>query len=510
MRATCFGLMLAVVAMAGPVRGQPAATEAEQSADLTAVLDTWRTTRQRAAQVATLYRNSNADGRSKMLPEFLESMETASDVMAETVPILEAAYAQNPNDTAVNEAILTIARISLEMDQTEISYRMGRLLANDTPEPGLVHVVAGQAAFEMGEMDDAQRYLALGQRFAGLSANQKQAISRLLAAAGRRKPIVERERERLAADAQAAEPLPRIKLTTNRGDIVIELFEDDAPNSVASIISLVEKGFYNEKTFFRVEQGFGAVTGSPTNDGKGGPGYETIREESPRGARPHLRGYVSMVPFKPTTNGSQLFIVCRPGNCEQLDSRQDVVGRVVEGMNVVERLRPFDATRTRVDVEPDRILRAEVLSKRGHEYRPASTVEMAEEEVRRALQCYTREDFKGAVESFRRALKYKPGNSGLHFNLAAALISLGDVKDAEKELREAVRIDPRYIKGWQLLISLVAQRGNMEEVIGDLNTALRANPGDKTLLALLAEANQVKAQMQAEKAGEPVLSAPPE
>src|SRR5579871_6273939 len=73
--------------------------------------------------------------------------------------------------------------------------------------------------------------------------------------------------------AVAAEPLPQVLLHTTKGDIVIELYEDEAPNTVANFISLVEKKFYNGLTFHRVIDGFMAQGGDPKGTGTGGPGY---------------------------------------------------------------------------------------------------------------------------------------------------------------------------------------------------------------------------------------------
>ena len=66
---------------------------------------------------------------------------------------------------------------------------------------------------------------------------------------------------------------PQVVLKTSKGDIVIELFEDEAPNTVANFVSLIEKGYYDGLTFHRVIDGFVAQGGCPKGDGTGGPGY---------------------------------------------------------------------------------------------------------------------------------------------------------------------------------------------------------------------------------------------
>jgi cyclophilin family peptidyl-prolyl cis-trans isomerase len=81
------------------------------------------------------------------------------------------------------------------------------------------------------------------------------------------------EEQKIRQAEAKADNLPRVLLRTNKGDIELELFEDQAPNTVAHFISLVEKGFYTGLSFHRVLPGFMAQTGCPKGDGTGGPGY---------------------------------------------------------------------------------------------------------------------------------------------------------------------------------------------------------------------------------------------
>ena len=85
-----------------------------------------------------------------------------------------------------------------------------------------------------------------------------------------------------------------MKMTTSKGALAIELFENEAPNSVANFISLVEKGFYNGTPFHRVIGGFMAQGGDPTGSGTGGPGHVIDCECEATGARKHFLGTLSM------------------------------------------------------------------------------------------------------------------------------------------------------------------------------------------------------------------------
>jgi peptidyl-prolyl cis-trans isomerase B (cyclophilin B) len=153
----------------------------------------------------------------------------------------------------------------------------------------------------------------------------------------------------------AAEPLPRVTLHTNKGEIVLELAEDDAPNTVANFINLAEKGFYDGVTFHRVIADFMIQGGDPTGTGSGGPGYVIADEFSPR--LKHTRGVISMANAGPNTGGSQFFITHVP--CPHLDGKHAVFGRVVEGMDVVDAIR-----------QGDRIEKVTVDRKRDHPYEP--------------------------------------------------------------------------------------------------------------------------------------------
>ena len=174
----------------------------------------------------------------------------------------------------------------------------------------------------------------------------------------------EKEAEIRAAEA-AADDLPRVKLQTNRGDIVIELFENEAPQAVANFLTLVKQGYYDGIVFHRVLPSFMAQGGDPTGTGSGGPGYSIRCECHQPGYRKHFRGSLSMAHAGRNTGGSQFFLTFV--STSYLDGRHTVFGRVVEGIEVAASLKrrdPGDPS----GPAPDRIVKAEVLRDRGHEY----------------------------------------------------------------------------------------------------------------------------------------------
>ena len=127
----------------------------------------------------------------------------------------------------------------------------------------------------------------------------------------------------------------KIKMTTNFGDIVAEMFEDKAPKTTKNFIDLVEKGFYDGLIFHRVIDGFMIQGGDPTGTGMGGPGY-TIDDEFGPGLKHDGEGYFSMANAGPNTGGSQFFITLAP--TEWLNNKHAVFGKVVKGLDVVKKI----------------------------------------------------------------------------------------------------------------------------------------------------------------------------
>jgi peptidyl-prolyl cis-trans isomerase B (cyclophilin B) len=146
-----------------------------------------------------------------------------------------------------------------------------------------------------------------------------------------------------------------VKLTTTRGEVLIELFENEAPNTVANFVELVEKKFYDGLKFHRIIAGFMAQGGCPKGNGSGDAGYR-FRDEVGEKRRTHFRGSLSMANSGPDTNGSQFFITHLPTGW--LDGRHTVFGRVLSGQEAVDVLQPGDV-----------IVKAELVRKRPHDYK---------------------------------------------------------------------------------------------------------------------------------------------
>lgn len=129
----------------------------------------------------------------------------------------------------------------------------------------------------------------------------------------------------------------------NGEQIVIELFEEAAPNTVANFEKLANDKFYDGVIFHRVIPGFVAQGGDPTGTGMGGPGY-TIKCETEGNPHKHVAGSLSMAHAGKDTGGSQFFLVHEPQ--PHLDGVHTVFGQVTDGMDTVLRIRQGDTMKT--------------------------------------------------------------------------------------------------------------------------------------------------------------------
>jgi cyclophilin family peptidyl-prolyl cis-trans isomerase len=168
---------------------------------------------------------------------------------------------------------------------------------------------------------------------------------------------------------KTSEALPRVRIKTERGDIVAELLEDDAPNTVANFIQLAEGGKYDGLTFHRIIKGFMIQGGDPRGDGTGDFGYKFADEIAGRTNNRVATGTLCMANSGPDTNGSQFFIMTGPERPD-LSLRHTVFGKVVEGLAVAEAISAEKSTGGQDSraLKPVKMLKVEVLNKRDHPY----------------------------------------------------------------------------------------------------------------------------------------------
>lgn len=129
-----------------------------------------------------------------------------------------------------------------------------------------------------------------------------------------------------------------ITIETNKGKIVFETYDSDAPKTSKNFVDLANKGFYNGVIFHRVIKGFMIQGGDPTGTGMGGPGYKFEDELNPDTESykmGYVRGTVAMANAGPNTNGSQFFIMHKD---TPLPHNYTIFGHVIEGMDVVDKI----------------------------------------------------------------------------------------------------------------------------------------------------------------------------
>jgi peptidylprolyl isomerase len=150
----------------------------------------------------------------------------------------------------------------------------------------------------------------------------------------------------------------KVKLETNQGDIVIELY-GDMPITTGNFEKLVGEGFYNGVIFHRIIDGFMIQGGDPEGTGMGGPGYEIKDEFTHTGGNKNERGTISMANAGPNTGGSQFFINLI--NNDFLDGKHPVFGIVVEGMDIVDKIAKVQVDGSDRPLEEVKIIKATIL-----------------------------------------------------------------------------------------------------------------------------------------------------
>ncbi len=297
------------------------------------------------------YRDLVAKGR-----EFLERLRTDGMAAFQEAPL---------EDRELTRFLVKMASDDAKHDRFERVTELTSVLIENGSEDGAVFNAAGTAAFAMNDFEKAKEYLTKAEEAGELADNGAKFL-----------PVVDdyikfwaTEQKVRQAEAEA-DDLPRVKMTTNKGELVIELFENEAPQTIGNFVSLVEQGFYDGLTFHRVLPGFMAQGGCPKGDGTGDPGYSIYGECDGDDTRMHFRGSLSMAHSgSPNSGGSQFFLTFVP--TPWLNKQHTVFGRVVEGLDVLEQIQRRDPESASPS-EPDKIIKAEVLRKRpDHKYVPS-------------------------------------------------------------------------------------------------------------------------------------------
>ena len=165
----------------------------------------------------------------------------------------------------------------------------------------------------------------------------------------------------LASTSDAAEKDNLIYMELKTGRVVIETRPDLAPGHVARIKELVKQGFYDGVVFHRVIDGFMAQTGDPQGTGMGGSGKKLKAEFS---KEPHVRGTVSMARAQDPDSADSQFFICF-AKSDFLDGKYTVWGRVVEGMEHIDKVKKGDRNRNGSVSDPDKIVKMRLAADAG-------------------------------------------------------------------------------------------------------------------------------------------------
>lgn len=354
---------------ASPVAAQPVVPETpEFKAATEAFREHIKETREIMVRFNTTLVNVPQD--RQLREQWFEMMKQGVPLFQQMMAAAVTEYQMSPDPTSPLAAMLweTFKRRS-EVDSYEGMLPVGQaLLASGYDEPELQSMLV-RTAYALNELDVVRQQAT---QLASKDAANPQA-ARLL------EDLDEFEQlwtEELAAREQDAQgpPLPRVRIQTTKGNIEVELFENQAPETVANFISLAESGFYEGLIFHRVMEHFMAQTGCPIGDGSGDPGYKIYGETDKPNARNFYRGTLGMALSRdPDSGGSQFFITFLPA--PDLNGKYTAFGRVVEGIEVLGHLVRVDPESSdeakKKPVDPlDEIISMEVLTKRAHEYTP--------------------------------------------------------------------------------------------------------------------------------------------
>ncbi len=367
----CCALLLVAACPVGAQENQPSgAASAEQR--FNELFAQWKALLTRLRAIQLEYKNAPPAERKPLEDEFKEKVAQAEALAPELRASVEAAYVANPANREAADFLGGLAYEANENQEHAEALRLAKLLIDHQYNNEFIYELAGSAAFHLYQFDDAKQWLQLAHDKKRLSPSGES----LLQSIDQEKAHWEAELAlRAAEDKPDNDPkaLPRVELKTTKGTIVIELFEDQAPNTVAHFLHLVESGFYKDKPFHRVlkDAGNGIAQGGALNDdGSGDMGYtipcEVGDESKYPNFRRHFPGSVSMAHAGKDTGCAQFFICLR--RRADLDNKHTVFGRVIQGMDVAANLQQRDPRRSGQPA-PDRILEAKVLRKRDHEYK---------------------------------------------------------------------------------------------------------------------------------------------
>lgn len=350
-------------------------TADELQVELDKTLGEWRHQYARLGQAVMQFRSQKEIEASRWAAQFRDAKKKGEQARKAAGHV--AIHLLEKSTSAPDKDLADLAYNSLDaylfFKEYHKAYRIAKALVARGHQRAFLLPLYGYAAFCMNQFYEAHSVLNEAKMFGESLAQEQEAAFELSKLMEER---LEAEKAALLVDESA--DLPRIEFQTTKGTIVVELFEDQAPNTVSNVISLVEKEFYKDHQFYDINDSM-AVTGSPTNDATGQAGYWIKSEHDRPDRRPHLRGYLTMlVDSQSKLASSQFAFVTRPR--PELDQQPHTVfGRIIEGDVVLDNLeragKDWESMIQAPDSmigQPDQILSARVVRKRARNYVPTT------------------------------------------------------------------------------------------------------------------------------------------
>ncbi|MDO4570687.1 MAG: peptidylprolyl isomerase [Planctomycetia bacterium] len=331
-------------------------------------LDAYNKAMTRAGEMQRQYvALSTTEEQKEEIGEKLEKYsEYVSKLHPKLMELAEAAWLEKPSTDpdllAYVVQALDIRMVTEEYEEANAIMRglIQQRIPQHLPE---LYEVAGEICFMLNQFEQAGKFYALAEKEGVLTDRgalfQKNVTYYRI---GWAKEATLRKQEAEADD------LPRVLLQTTKGNIVFELYENQAPNTVANFLTLVRRKYYDGLYFDPVLAGMFAVSGYSLETEDGTPGHRIKDEFDARSARRHYRGTISMMRTGPNTASSSFFIAFAP--MKEFDGQCVVFGRVIKGMEVLAKLQRMDPENPDPMAEADMIVEAKILRKREHSYRP--------------------------------------------------------------------------------------------------------------------------------------------
>lgn len=341
-------------------------------ADYDAKVETWRKTIKQIRSISLDYQSAGSEREAQTLRKQWVQLrvigrQQLDDLEQSAVTLFEKL------DSPPRDLVGFVHRIQgkqLFDGHPHKAYEIGKMILNILPSDKEAQLVTARAAIRLNHFAEAEKYSeTLG---VAMQRGLDPIDTSMFAKVADLKKSYERELE--IQEAEADDNLPRVRLETSKGTIVVELFENEAPSTVGNFLALVEDDLYDNMLFNRVVKDYMALTGQFYSDGRFAQIPYTIKDECKReDARSHFRGSLSMAITDQPDSGYCQFFICERA-LPHLDGKHTVFGRIISGDHIFDQIAISHITSQEnkevkiPNVELDYIISAEIIRKRDHDY----------------------------------------------------------------------------------------------------------------------------------------------